>query len=82
MTKMTRKGISLNAPLVGVVDLLLTPRGFFAPPKGSYSLLVNSLLTTHLEQHFKVDILHILSAYEQVGADREKLEKYLATLKV
>ena len=75
-----RTSVTLNTTLTEIVDSLLTPSGFFGVPKGSYSTLFNVLLTKHLEEIFKADILEITSAFRDCNGDLDAVRLKLAEL--
>lgn len=76
----TRTSVTLNTTLTEITDSLLTPSGFFGVPKGSYSTLFNILLTKHLEEVFKADILEIASAFRDCKGDIDAVWIKLAQL--
>jgi hypothetical protein len=63
--KGTTEKLSLTVPRLtkNVVDKLLTPVGFFEPPKGAYSSLVSTLLQDYLERSHGVQIIDLFDYY-------------------
>lgn len=60
--------ITLNLQTKAVIDKMMTPPGFESTPKGSYSQLINTLLTAYIENHFEIDFL---SVFDFVQANPE-----------
>lgn len=61
----TAISVTVSNRIKQLVDLVLTPTGFFEPPKGAYSQLVNSLFQDYLEKSLGVSIVDIYDFFEQ-----------------
>lgn len=57
--------VTLNKQTKAVIDLICTPAGFFEPPKGSYSQLINGLLNGYMEKTLGTDMLTILDHIQE-----------------
>jgi len=73
-----RISVTINPVLDDICQSILTPEGFHELPRGSYSLLVTSLLTRYAEQHFDASLIDILAKHSEVGADAVKIAEALA----
>lgn len=69
--------VTLAAELLAVINKAITPSGFFKPPKGSHSQLVEALFQQYLEKEFEADILDILTYFkENSGASYNGAKEY------
>ena len=69
--------ITINPDVAALTDIILTPEGFLEPPKGSYSQLVSSLFGNYIAEYFNTDLLTVLGAFNEVGADEEAIKKLI-----
>jgi hypothetical protein len=54
-------GVTIPVPTKEIIDLMLTPPGFFEPPKGSYSQLISGLLNGYILSALNTDIYSVFS---------------------
>jgi hypothetical protein len=79
MTNRTTQAISvtINKQTKQVTDCLLTPAGFFEPPKGAYSQLINGLLNGYMESTLNTDMFSIMEfCNENPGYTVETLKEH------
>ena len=76
-----RLSLTLNATLHGLASAVLTPKGLMKPSKGSFSSLLETLVTRYLEETVGAEMYDILGYCNEHGVDIPVMQKHFAALK-
>ena len=72
-----RLHITVSKHCKEIADKILTPSGFFEPPKGTYSQLFSQLLQQYLETTFNAGIFDILEYFNSnPDASEDEAKQY------
>jgi len=75
--KAIKMSITVQPEIKELCDSILTPSGFPEVTKGTYSKLINRLLSDFLAEHYKIDWFTVIEAYSNVGCDEEAVNNWL-----